>query len=275
MGMTIPTLDQVQAYDPQHLMSAAQFWDETAQLWEDTLGEFHASAQGLDFHGKTADATRESAARQHQGATVDADKLRQAAAIASNAADELRQAKQRVLDLVKHATDNSFMVSPTYEVTDTSGSHNSDSVARQVAAQQISADLVRYAGDLYAHDTDTATRMAQAVDFTPDEHRTIHATPYPGDLMGRDRENPLPAEPGKSPTGAWQDKRSPYGDNFAPHGRLEQCGPDREGEDVARVGLGVAGIASGNAPLGILGATLGVEGGLKDLLKCEPPDGVH
>jgi hypothetical protein len=161
----IPTLDQVTVYDPQHLMSASQYWDETAQRWEDTLAEFHASAQGLDFHGKTADTTRESAARQHQGAIIDADKLRQAAAIASNAADELRQARQRVLDLVRHATDNSFTVSPTYQVTDTSGSHNSDSVARQAAAQQISADLVRRAGELWTHDADTAGRMAQAVDF--------------------------------------------------------------------------------------------------------------
>jgi hypothetical protein len=273
--VTIPTLDDVMQYDPQHLMSAAQFWDETAQLWEDTLGEFHASAMGLDFHGRTAESVRDSAARQHQGASVDADKLRQAASIASEAADGLRQARQRVLDVAKHATDNGFTVSPTYQVTDNSSGHDAGSVARQTAAQQMSADMVRYAGELWAHDADTATRMAQAVDFTPDEHRTIHATPYPGDLMSRDRENPLPTPPGKSPTGAWQDKRSPYGDNFAPHDRLERCGPDREAEDLARVGLGVAGIASGSPPLGVLGATLGVEGGLKDLLKCEPPGGLH
>lgn len=168
--MGIPTLPDVQSYDPQHLMSAAAYWDEMAQRWEDTLGEFHASAMGLDFHGKTADTTRESAARQYQGATVDADKLRQAAAVASNAADELRQGRQRVLDLVKHAIDNSFTVSPTYQVTDTGGSHSSDSVARQVAAQQISADLVRRAGELWTHDADTAGRMAQGVDFSTDKH---------------------------------------------------------------------------------------------------------
>lgn len=166
--MGTPTLPEILAYDPQHLTSAAQYWDETAQRWEDTLGEFHASAQGLDFHGRTAEAVRASAAAQYQGATVDADKLRQAAAIASNAADELRQGRQRVLDLVKHATDNSFTVSPTYQVTDTSGSHNSDSAARQVAAQQISADLVRRAGELWTHDADTAGRMVQAVDFRTD-----------------------------------------------------------------------------------------------------------
>jgi hypothetical protein len=271
----IPTLDQVESYDAQHLMSAAQFWDATAQLWEDTLGEFHASAMGLDFHGRTAEAVRDSAARQHQGASIDADKLRQAAAIASNAADELRQAKQRVLNKVEDARNNNFSVGPTYTVTDVSSGRDAGSPARQAAAQQMSADMVRYAGELWTHDADTATRMAQAVDFTPDEHRIIHATPYPGDLMGRDRENPLPNPPGKSPTGAWQDKRSPYGDNFAPHDKLDQCEPDREAEDVARVGLGVAGIASGSPPLGVLGATLGVEGGLKDLLRCEPPGGVH
>jgi hypothetical protein len=172
--MTIPTLDQIAAYDPQHLVSAATHWDETAQLWEDTLGEFHASAQGLDFHGRTAEAVRDSAARQHQGAVTDADKLRQAAAIASNAADELRQGRQRVLDLVRHATDNEFMVSPTYQVTDTSGSHNADSAARQMAAQEMSADMVRFAGELYAHDADTAGRMAQAVDFKTDKGHIDH-----------------------------------------------------------------------------------------------------
>jgi hypothetical protein len=164
----VPTLSQIVAYDPQHLVSASAHWDETAQRWEDTLGEFHASAQGLDFHGKTAGAVRDSAARQHQGAVTDADKLRQAASVASNAADELRQAKQRVLRVAEHAVNNGFSVSDTYQVVDLSGSHNADSAARQAAAQEMSADMTRYAGELYTHDADTAGRMVQAVDFKTD-----------------------------------------------------------------------------------------------------------
>lgn len=162
----IPSLDQVVSYDPQHLLSAARYWDETAQRWEDTLGEFHASAMGLDFLGATAAGARESAATQHQGAIVDADKLRQAAAVASNAADELRTTRQRVLNTVRDALDNGFTVSPAYQVTDTNGSHSMDAAVRQVAAQSFSADMIRYASALYAHDALTASRMAQAVDFT-------------------------------------------------------------------------------------------------------------
>jgi hypothetical protein len=165
--MATPTLDQVEAYDPQHLMSAAQNWDEIAGLWEDTLGEFHASAQGLDFHGRTAEAVRDSAYRQYQGATVDADKLRQAASVASNAADMLRQARQRVLNKVEDAVNNNFSVSPVYAVTDNSGSSR-DAAARQVAAQQFSADMVRYASELWEADARTAGDMIKAVDFRTD-----------------------------------------------------------------------------------------------------------
>jgi hypothetical protein len=207
---------------------------------------------------------------------IDADKLRQAAAVASNAADELRQARQRVLSLVDHAVNNNFTVSPTYQVTDNSGSHNADSIARQAWALQTSTDLVRYAGELWTHDADTAGRMAQAVDLQTGDgegHKTIHVTPYPGDLMTHDRENPPPSVPGKA--GAWRDMWTPYGDNLSPHDRLEHCGPDREGEDLTRVSLGVAGVSSGNAILGIIGSTMGIEGGLKDVFKCEPPGGVH
>ena len=272
MGIT-PTLPEVEAYDPQHLLSAAQHWDETAQLWEDTLGEFHGSAMNLDFHGRTAEAVRDSAARQHQGAIVDSDRLRQAASIASEAADMLRQAKQRVLDVVEHAVNNKFSVGPTYIVTDNSGSHNADSVARQAWAAQASADMMRFAGELWTADARTAADMAKAVDLKTDGHNTIHVTPYPGDLMTHDRENPSPSVPGKA--GAWRDMWTPYGDNFSPHDRLEPCGVDREGEDTVRVGLGVAGVSSGNAVLGILGSTMGIEGGLKDLFKCEPPGGLQ
>jgi hypothetical protein len=130
-----------------------------------------------------------------------------------------------------------------------------------------------------------ATPMGNIIHVTPDDrlsgyrqtpHNTIHTTPYPGDLMDRDRENPLPTPPGHpSPGGAWRDVRTPYGDNFSEHGRLEHCTPDRQVEDVARASLGLAGIASGNAILGIVGSTLGVESGLKDLMKCEPPGGIH
>jgi hypothetical protein len=239
----IPTLDQVTVYDPQHLMSAAQYWDETAQLWEDTLGEFHASAMGLDFHGRTAEAVRESAARQHQGAVTDADKLRQAAAVASNAADELRQSKQRVLDLVKHATDNQFMVSPTYQVTDTSGSHNSDSAARQAAAQQISADLVRYAGELWTHDADTAGRMVQAVDF--------HDPP-----------------PGPTPPGQQWNYRPDTGWQLDDH--LKDCGgPAVTGDIIGIVGGVVA--APALPSLGGMLAEINAARSAFDINQCEGP----
>lgn len=163
----VPTLSQIQAYDPQHLMSAGAHWDETAQRWEDTLGEFFTSAMFLDFHGKTAETMRDSVARQRQGAFTDADKLRQAAAIASNAADMLRQAKQRVLNLAEHAVNNGFSVSDTYQVADISGSSR-DAAARAAAAQEMSADMTRYAGELWAADARTAGDMIQAVDFKTD-----------------------------------------------------------------------------------------------------------
>lgn len=242
--MGTPTLPQIQAYDPQHLMSAAAYWDETAQRWEDTLGEFDASAQGLDFLGATAAMTRESAARQHQGAITDADKLRQAAAVASNAADELRQGRQRVLDLVKHAADNGFTVSPTYQVTDTSGSHATDSAARAAAGQQISADLVRRAGELWTHDADTAGRMVQAVDF--------HEPPPPG-----------PVPPGKQ---WWYHA----GTGWKLDDHLKPCTEGQVEGDLSSIAGGVIAAPALPNPAAILGE-LNALRGLIDIEQCEGP----
>lgn len=268
--MATPTLSQILAYDPQHLVSAAQHWDETAQLWTDTLGEFHASAQGLDFHGRTAEAVRDSAARQHQGAMVDADKLRQAASIASNAADELRQGRQRVLNVVEHARNNNFTVSDTYQVTDNSGSHNQDSLARQVAAQQMSADMMRYAGELYAHDADTAGRMVQAVDFTegqvqcfgPDEQHTYCAERQPdGSLItfpgipAQAGNWPDAAHTGANPGATMLDNTTGHGlDSPECRDALQQAETDRENMAKWAAGIGLAAGAVGGPETAVAGA---------------------
>lgn len=244
--MAIPTLPQVEAYDPQHLMSAAQHWDEKAQIWEDTLGEFHASAQGLDFLGRTAAATRASAARQHQDALALADRLRQAASIAGNACDELRQGKQRVLNKVQDAINNGFEVGPTYTVTDTRGSHASDSPARQVAAQEFSTDMIRYATALYEHDSLTASRMIQAVDFKTDGHIP---DPPPG-----------PVPPGKQ---WWYHE----GTGWKLDDHLQPCSGDRVAGDV----LSVAGALV--PPVGLPGvlADLNALRAIIDIDQCEGP----
>ena len=114
---------------------------------------------------------------------------------------------------------------------------------------------------------------AQAEPHTP---RTIHTTPYPGGLLDRDRENPITTSPEKAAPGkAWRVNRTPYGDSFRPQKVLEPGDTSREAEDLAKASLGVAGIATGNPVLGLLGSTLGIESSLKDLFKMEPPGGVH
>lgn len=234
--MTVPTLDQVESYDPQHLVSASAHWDETAQRWEDTLSEFNASARGLDFLGRTAESVRASAARQHQGAITDADKLRQAAAIASNAADELRTARQRVLNLVEHAEQAGYSVSSTYQVTDDSGSHSVDSLARAVAGQQMSAAMIAAAGQLWAHDAQTAGRMAKAVDYRTDGGNVIDM--HVGDAP----------DPGK-----------------------HYCGPLEIAEDTAIGTGGAAGAAGLGGPMGILPGIAALLKSFQDLGHCENP----
>jgi hypothetical protein len=153
---------------------------------------------------------------------------------------------------------------------------------REGIAQAMQADLTGQVQAFSTQEVGTAgeiasshAALARGVDDI-EPHHTIHATPYPGDLMSRYREEPLPQPPGDAGPGrAWHTHRTPYGDQFEPQRALEQCDTSREAEDVTKATLGIAGIATGNPVLGTLGATLGVEGSLKDLFKCEPPGGVH
>jgi hypothetical protein len=158
----MPTLPAVQAYDPQHLVSAATYWDDTAAQVEDAVTQYHSSAMQLSMVGQTADALHNVTRAHLQRARNGAEALRQAAMAAGNAADELRMAKQRVLNLVEHAVSNGFSVSPDYTVTDEEGSHSIEAVSRAVVAQQFSADLRRFAVELFVHDSDTATKIARA-----------------------------------------------------------------------------------------------------------------
>lgn len=112
--------------------------------------------------------------------------------------------------------------------------------------------------------------------------RTIHATPFPGDLLKRDQETPVTTPPGPAGPGqAWHVKRTPYGDSFEPTDALKPCTTGHEAEDLAKVATNLGGAAGGTllGPWGVVtvtgGSSLGAKAALDDLYKCEPPGGVH
>jgi len=254
-------IDEIRKWKPDDMESTATHFTTLANNREDTMAAIKAADTGV-WTGAGGEG-KDIAIAQHTATTTEqATMFRATALVATEGGQALYGLQQQLVETVDTATNAAWQVDDSGSVTDTI-QDQWVRAARQPIGATLQSTVLTQAAAFHSQQAETAAGL----------HRTIHATPYPGDLMSHDRENPLPSVPGKA--GAWRDMWSPYGDNLSPHDRLEHCGPDRESEDVTRVGLGVAGISSGNAALGILGSTMGVEGGLKDLFKCEPPGGVH
>ena len=116
------TLSQVQAWDTDHLETAATHWTATAGRWRDA---FAAVSSGIDRPGGTAweGASAEAASARSERDRVQvlglADKLSDASSIARSGAAELTAAKTRALASVDNAQRAGFIVSEDLSVRDT------------------------------------------------------------------------------------------------------------------------------------------------------------
>jgi hypothetical protein len=260
-------IDEIRQWKPDDMDDTATHFNSLADKREDTMAAIKAADTAV-WTGQGGEGKDITIAQHAATTSEDAAMFRATAQVATEGGQALYGLQQQLVNTVDTAKNSAWQVDDSGQVTDTIQDPWERAV-RQPFGVTLQSTVLTQAAAFQNQQAVTAAGL------TPEAHtpRTIHATPYPGDLMDRDRENPLPTPPGKG--GAWRDMWSPYGDNMSPHDRLEHCGPDREGEDLTRATLGIAGISSGNAVLGIVGSTMGVEGGLKDLFRCEPPGGVH
>lgn len=283
--MTLPiSLSIIQQWSPDDMDALSGHFTELADRRGDTMDAIQRSASNLKWTGAGNDGKDMAIAEHAATAQTHAQILRATASVAKVGGQALYGQQQLLLEAVQSATSAGFEVGDDFSVTDPDDPMG----FREGIAAGIEADLMTQAtafgsqqaataGEITASTAGLTPGSIQMVDNdTSHDPHVIHATPFPGDLMDRARENPLPESPGKAAPGrAWHVSRSPYGDDFEPQKALEQCSGDRETEDIIKGGLGIAGIASGNAILGVIGSTMGIEGPMKDLFKCEPPEGVH
>jgi hypothetical protein len=208
----LPRLSEVQAWDTQHLTTAAQRWADTATRWEGGFAEVVRQSftpGGSAWEGSAATAAQGRAVADRTQVNRVAERLRTVAADARSGAAELSAARQRVLSAVDATRAAGFEVLNDLTVTYLDdGTSAATAAARRAQAESLAQDLWRRAADLAAIDRDVAQRITAS-------SREIHSLSFgpglggpkdapPSDVLGvrnaqavHDVVDPLP--PGKQP----------------------------------------------------------------------------
>jgi hypothetical protein len=157
------TLSQVQAWDTDHLETAATHWTATAARWRDG---FTAVGSGIDRPGGTAweGASAEAASARSERDRVQVlglvDRLHDASSVARSGAAELTAAKTRALASVDNAQRAGFTVSDDLSVRDTlSVPSKPMRLMRDLQAQVFAADIRAQATILAATDQFVASKL--------------------------------------------------------------------------------------------------------------------
>ncbi|WAJ43694.1 hypothetical protein OK015_21260 [Mycobacterium sp. Aquia_216] len=232
VGVGVPSLSEIQAWDVAHLENAARDWTATAQHWETSFTSIHrasVSPGGTVWEGVAAEAAQERAFADLVKVRGLADVLHESAAIACRGAETLHSAKRSVLDVARDASAAGYVVGEDLSVTPSRGG-----AAAQAQAQMYAAQIRERAVQLATLDQEVAGRISaataplNAVTFPEppaaprDNKPKIHAV----DLHTfKDAPNPEP-EP---PPGGWSNdplmraaQKIAYGHASGPDGHLAE-----------------------------------------------------
>jgi hypothetical protein len=161
----LPTLalSQIQAWDTDHLETAATHWTATAARWRDGFSEV---SSGIDRPGGTAwdGASAEAASARSERDRVQVlglvERLHDAASIARSGAAELTAAKTRALASVDNAQRAGFTVSEDLSVRGTLTVPSKPlRLVRDVQAQAFAADIRAQSTILAATDQSVASKL--------------------------------------------------------------------------------------------------------------------
>jgi len=156
----IPTLSQIQAWDTEHLIDAADHWTATADRWDDVYRQVWQQSLTMDWQGETHDALVDRTTADKTMVTLKADRLREASQAARRGASDISAVQRSVLYKVDDAQQAGFVVGEDLSVTDTRTSSNAaELAARQAQAQAFSAEIRSGAGQLLATDTEVGTNL--------------------------------------------------------------------------------------------------------------------
>jgi hypothetical protein len=161
MGM--PTLPQIQSWDVEHLVSAADHWAGAADRWESAFTEMHQQAHTVTWEGAGATAMRERVTSDKTAVTQKAAQLREAAAVARRGASDISAAQRRVMYAVQDAQNAGFRVEDDLTVIDTRPFQNTaQRAARRAQAQTFAASIQSQVAELAGLDNEVAAGITTA-----------------------------------------------------------------------------------------------------------------
>src|SRR5277367_6080041 len=117
----LPGLSEVQGLDTTHLREAQKYWSNTGNLWDQVFTEVHekiSTPAGSPWIGEAAAAGQERAYIDTIKVRGAAFQLLEAAEVARQGDAQLQARKDEVLDAVRDAQQDGFVVGEDYSVTD-------------------------------------------------------------------------------------------------------------------------------------------------------------
>src|ERR1700730_13173478 len=232
MATGLPTLSQIQAWDVDHLIEAAEHWHSTADRWESVYGQVWQQAIGMDWHGQARDALIDRTTADRAMVSSKADQLREASLTARKGAGDISGAQRSVLYKIDDAHQAGFVVSEDLSLADT---HRPRSAAgrapRQALAQSFAADIRSRAALLLAADSEVGAKLTATAGDVGSVNFNEKPVAHDGKIQLVDwKQAPAPA-PGPGPTG--QDLHDAV--KNLPRGRRPIIGEIRSEDDLRRL----------------------------------------
>ena len=160
MATGLPTLLQIQAWDVDHLIEAAEHWDSTADRWDNVYGQVWQQSLGMDWQGQARDALIDRTTADRAMVTRKCDQLRKASLTARKGAGDISAVQRSVLYKVDDAHQAGFVVGEDLSLTDTQSSCSAAALAaRQAQAQALAADIRSRAAQLVAADSEVGAKL--------------------------------------------------------------------------------------------------------------------
>ncbi|MFL0289172.1 hypothetical protein ACJH6H_28445 [Mycobacterium sp. SMC-21] len=161
------TRADVEAWNTEHLDTAATHWSSTAQAWEEHFTTIHNGMTrpgGTTWEGAGADAASERSWMDLVTVRGAADALHSASAHATNGSGDVAWAKRRALNAITEAEEDGFTVGQDLSLKDTSTpSLLSDGEDRQSKAKEHAHAIQAAVQQLVDADKQTADRIHGAL----------------------------------------------------------------------------------------------------------------
>lgn len=245
------TLSQVESLDTAYLRDAAEHWERTANLWEESFTAVHnriSSPGGTVWTGFGSQGALGRSYTDMVKVRAPADVLNQAAGSARRGDEALQACKHGVLDAVREARDDEFYVGEDFSVVDRHQGGSAAHVAERHTVAQGHASFIRQrVAALLAKDHEIATHLAtvsagvEGLTFedelmpngssnrVSDQPRTDNRRPAVQLAGWGHKGMPLAPSPAPGPTEPFPPGPEAFGGGEEPlppvHGPLPQIGP--------------------------------------------------